>query len=381
MDKVFDWIARHTDELTETYKQLHMYPELGMQELKTSAYLAEELRKAGYEVHEKIGGTGVVGVLHGKTPGLSFALRADMDALPMEENTNLPYASKIPGVMHACGHDSHCAMLLYAAKAIAATGGIQRGTLTILFQPAEETLQGARAIINSGILRDVEEIVGIHVRNNSEAPVGHASYAIYHGASWVVKAKVQGLAAHGAWLHRGINSVDAAAAIVNAINAIRIDPRVTHSVKTTRIFAGGKATNIIPDTAEMAFDLRAQNNETMKDLLEKTERAIATGAATVGATAEVEIVGGVPAAAYDDALVADVKASIEAICGKAMPAVYTPGGEDFHCYSVDAGIKTGFIGLGADMNTGGHTTTMRLDLAALPIGVKIIVDLVNKKLR
>jgi len=381
MKKVFDWIEQHTNDLLETYKHLHRHPELGMQEIKTSSYLAEELRKAGYEVQEKIGGTGVVGTLRGKNPGMTFALRADMDALPMEENTGLPYASQNPGVMHACGHDSHCAMLLYAAKAIAATGGIKRGTLKILFQPAEETLQGARAVIKSGALQDVEEIVGIHVRNNSEAPVGHASFAICHGASWVVKAKVQGLAAHGAWLHRGVNAVDAAAAIVNAINAIRIDPRVNHSVKTTRIFAGGKATKQIPDMAEMGFDLRAQNNETMNDLLEKTKRAIETGAATVGATAEVEIVGGVPAAAYDDALMADVKASIEAICGKSMPAVYTPGGEDFHCYAVEAGIKTGFIGLGADMTTGGHTTTMRLDLTALPVGVKIMTDLVNKKLR
>ena len=383
MDTLLSWIDQHSDELLATYKKLHAIPELGFKEFKTSAFLAEELKKAGYEVQDKIGGTGVVGTLKGKEPGLTFALRADMDALPMEEKTGLPYASTHPGVMHACGHDSHSAMLLFAAKAITATGGIKRGTLKIIFQPAEEVLGGARALIESGVLKGVDEIVGIHMRNNNEARVGEASPAINHGGCWRMNAKIHGKAAHAAWLHKGINVIDAVAAIVNATNAIHADPTVSHSVKITRCFAGGEAANIIPDLAEISFDLRAQTNEVMAILQEKAQNAVKTGAASVGATAEIIIVGGVPAASFDAGLVADASSSIEAVLGKgkSLPPVYTPGSEDFHCYSVEAGIKTAFIGIGGDMTTGGHTSTMCLDLTAIPHGTKVLAHLAATKLR
>jgi amidohydrolase len=383
MDKALSWVDQHTDELVAAYKHLHTIPELGMQEFKTSAYLAEELKKAGYAVQTGIGGTGIVGTLTGSSPGPVFALRADMDALPMEEKTGLPYASTHPGVMHACGHDSHSAMLLYAAKAITASGGIKRGTLKIVFQPAEETLMGARAIIESGALKDVTEIVGIHMRNSKEAAVGEALAAVNHAGCWRMHAKIHGRAAHAAWLHRGVNVIDAVAAIVNATNAVHADPSVSHSAKITRCFAGGEALNIIPDLAEISFDLRSDTNEVMDDLREKVKNAVLSGAASVGATAEIIPVGGAPAAAHDAALVAETAASIEAVLGKGQcrPPVSTPGSEDFHCYSVEAGIKTAFIGVGGDMGTGGHTSTMCLDLRALPYGAKIFTHLALKKLR
>ena len=379
MSALFDWVDQHEEEILETYKQLHMIPELGFQEFKTSAFLAEELKKLGFEVTEKIGGTGVMGVMKGKEPGITFAMRADMDALPIEEATGLPYASTHPGVMHACGHDSHCTMLLYALKDLMAHGGVRRGTLKVIFQPAEELLGGARAFIKSGLLGDVDEIVGLHVRNNSEAKVGEAARAIWHSSSWKILAKVHGKAAHGAWPHRGVNALDAAAAIINNINAIHIDPRTPHSVKVTRCLAGGTATNIIPEFADMAFDLRSQNNAGMKELLEKTRRAIEAGAAGIGCTVEIKDDGGCPAAELDPNLTAEAEASIIKVCGHAVPDVYTPGGEDFHCYAAEAGIKSAFIGIGADQTTGGHTPTMQLDLRALPIGVKIMADLAAKK--
>lgn len=380
MSALFQWVDAHTTEIEETYKQLHMHPELGFEEVKTAAFLAGELKKLGFEVTEKIGGTGVLGVMKGKEPGLTFAVRADMDALPMQEETGLPYASKVPGVMHACGHDSHCTMLLYALKALMANGGVKRGTLKVVFQPAEEVLGGARAFIASGLLSDVNEIVGMHVRNNTECKVGEACPAICHSSSWRIRAVVKGKAAHGAWPHLGINALDGLAAIIGNINAIHADPRVAHSVKCTRCTAGSDATNIIPDSAEMSIDVRAQQNPIMKELLAKTKVAIESGAAGVGATAEMVDEGGVPAAELDFAgLVKDAAASIEKVCGSVVPPVYTPGGEDFHCFSAEAGIKSAFIGIGADMGTGGHTTTMQLDLRALPIGIKIMADLVQTK--
>ena len=389
MDTLSAWIDNHSQELLDTYKQFHANPELGFQEHKTAAFLAEELRKAGYSVQDKIGdaitpeGTGIVGTLKGAEPGPTLALRADMDALPITEETGLPYASQNAGVMHACGHDAHSAMLLFAARAIAATGGIKRGTLKIVFQPAEETLRGARALIASGALADVDEIVGIHVRNNREALVGQATCGVRHGAAWHVKAKIHGLAAHAAWYHKGINVVDAVAAIVNAVNAVHADPNIGHSVKVTQCNTGPGATNIIPDFAEIACDLRAQTNEVMAELQEKTKRAIEAGAATVGATVTFDITGGVPAASFDDDLVESVRESIEAVLGKenTLPPVISPGSEDFHCFGVEGGIKTAFIGIGADMGTGGHTSTMCIDTSILPNGSKVFAHLAASKLR
>ena len=389
MDKLLSWIDGHTDELLATYKKLHAIPELGMQEYKTSAFLAEELRKAGYAVQDKIGGadgsegTGIVGTLKGSEPGITFALRADMDALPITENTGLPYASTHEGVMHACGHDAHSAMLLFAAKAIAATGGVKRGTLKIVFQPAEETLKGARALLASGAIADVDEIVGMHVRNNREALVGQATCGVCHGAAWHVKAKIHGQSAHAAWYHRGINVIDAVASIVNAVNAIHADPNIGHSVKVTQCNTGAGATNIIPDFAEIACDLRAQTNEVMQELQEKTKRAIETGASTIGATITFDVAGGVPAASFDADLMDAARASIIAVLGEenTLAPVISPGSEDFHCYGVEGGIKTAFIGIGADMATGGHTATMCLDLSALPNGTKILAHVAAAKLR
>jgi amidohydrolase len=380
MSALFQWVDARTAEIEETYKQLHMQPELGFQEVKTAAFLASKLKKLGFEVTENIGKTGVLGVLKGKEPGKTFAVRADMDALPMQEATGLPYASKVPNVMHACGHDSHCTMLLYAVKALMANGGVKRGTLKVVFQPAEEILGGARAFIASGLLADVDEIVGLHVRNNTECKVGEACPAICHASSWRIRAVVKGKAAHGAWPHLGVNALDALAAIIGNVNAIHADPRVPHSVKCTRCTAGTGATNIIPDTAEMSIDVRSQQNPVMKELLAKTKVAVETGAAGVGAVAEMVDEGGVPAAELDfDGLVKDAAKSIEKVCGSVVPPVYTPGGEDFHCFAAEAGIKSAFIGIGADMATGGHTTTMKLDLRALPVGVKIMADLAMSK--
>ncbi|CAK7013515.1 MAG: N-acetylcysteine deacetylase [Desulfovibrio sp.] len=389
MDELLRWLDDHSQELLSVYEQFHANPELGFQEHQTAAFLAEELRKAGYDVQDTIGdaitpvGTGIVGTLKGSEPGPVLALRADMDALPITEETGLPYASKNAGVMHACGHDAHSAMLLFAARAIAATGGIKRGTLKIVFQPAEETLRGARALIASGALADVDEIVGIHVRNNSEALVGQATCGVCHGAAWHVKAKVHGKAAHAAWYHRGVNVVDAVAAIVNAVNAVHGDPNIGHSVKVTQCNTGAGAVNIIPELAEIACDLRAQTNEVMAVLQEKTKNAIEMGAATVGATVTFDIIGGVPAASFDPALVAAVKESIAAVLGEenTLPPVISPGSEDFHCFSVEGGMKTAFIGIGADMGTGGHTSTMCIDTSILPNGSKVFAHLVAAKLR
>lgn len=358
-------IETKKNEIIKVYQELHAIPEKGWHELKTSQYLKEALEKAGFEVTSNVGGTtGVIGVLKGQEPGPVFAVRADMDALVFTINGQ-------DQTKHACGHDANCTMVLSAALEIAKIG-IKRGTLKIVFQPAEEVLGGAKALLNSGLLNDIEEMIGIHLRPIQEAGMGQATPALCHGASYVVKAKVKGLASHGARPHLGINAIDAAAQIVNAVNAVKLNPTIPYSVKTTKLVAGGTAHNIIPDTAEMTFDLRAQTNEAMEELLDKTTNAIKQGAMSIGAETEVSITAGVPAADYNKEMIALAKKAIETVLGHALDPIITPGGEDFHYYSTKGKIKTAYIGLGADLTPGLHSTEMKFNLDALVDGTKIL---------
>ena len=158
----------------DIFNDLHQIPEVGFQEFKTSAYLADKLEALGYEVTRNLGGTGVVGVVKGAEPGPVMLLRADMDALPFVIDGEHK-------AIHACGHDAHCSMVLAAASLL--KDKVKRGTLKILFQPAEETLGGALAIINAGVLEDVDFAVGLHIRPVQDLPFGKLSPAVHHSSS------------------------------------------------------------------------------------------------------------------------------------------------------------------------------------------------------
>jgi amidohydrolase len=359
----------------ELYGTLHAMPELGLKEEKTSAFLAEQLRRAGYAVETGVGGTGVIGVLRGEQPGPVLALRADMDALK----------HMIDGkecALHSCGHDAHSAIVLCAAEQVA-KGGLAAGTLKILFQPAEEILLGARALVDAGAIADVDAVVGIHLRPEQEAKKGQATPALYHGSSARIEATIEGVAAHGARPHLGVNAIDAAAAVVNAINAIRMNPVVPYSIKVTKLQAGGGATNVIPDKAEMAMDVRAQQNGTMQDLLRKAEAAIGNAAASVGAKAVTRIKPGAPAAEYSEEMVGLAREAIVALLGKRclLPPIITPGAEDFHFYvQRKPAIKAAYIGLGCNLTPGLHHPQMKFDVASLINGVDILLHIVNRLL-
>lgn len=368
------------DEIFAFSDELHSFPELGYKEEKTAARLAAALEAAGFSVETNVGGcTGVIGTLKGGEPGPIFAMRADMDALPIEEDSGHPHSSKNPGVMHACGHDAHMTIVLHAAI-LAAQAGIRKGTLKVIFQPAEELLTGALSILKSGLVSDVDEMVGLHLRPIQEARLGEASPALMHGSAYVVRAAIEGKSSHGARPHLGINSADAAAAVVGCINAVRVDPRVSHSFKTTSILAGGKASNIIPESAKLVIDVRAQNNETMKEILEKLETAVVHGAQAVGARGVIESVQGTPSAEYNDGLVEEVRQAICEVLGSSLPAIVSPGAEDFHFYATEGKIKTAYIGLGADLEPGLHSEKMRYNPEALITGTKILVALLSKKM-
>lgn len=360
--------------VVEIYDKLHAMPEEGHKEFKTAAFLAEELEKIGYKVQRNVGETGVVGTFATGNPGPTLALRADMDALRHMIDGKVVH-------VHSCGHDAHSSMVLAAAKDLIKT--VKSGTLKIVFQPAEETLFGALAMIKDNLLDDIDIMLGVHLRPIQDAPMGKASPGIYHAASVVLDVVITGCAGHGARPHLGVNSIDAASLAVLAVNSIRSNPLIPSSVKVTGFNSGGAASNIIPAEAVLVLDVRAQTNAAMEDLLKKIEVAITSAAETNGATAVVKKRGGVPAAELDDALTNEMAEVISEVMGEEnlLPRLQNPGGEDFHFYvQKKPSLKTAYFGLGCDLKPGLHDPSMSFNKDALINGVNIIKNMVMRKL-
>jgi len=362
------------------YNYLHAIPEPGLQEFKTAAYLAAKLEAAGYAVTCHIGGaTGIVGIYDSGLPGPVLGIRADMDAL-----THIIDGKTIQ--RHTCGHDAHCAMLLTAAEEIIAENSIKKGKLKIIFQPAEETGAGAKIMLEAGVIDDIDILLGMHIRPIQECRSGQIIEAMYYSSSCTIKAIIKGIPAHGARPHLGVNAIDGAIAAITAVNAIHMNPVVACSAKCTRFLCDSGVTNAIPERAAITFDIRAQYNDTMKELKEKVIRAIHAGAATVGATVEsLEIPTELPAAELDPEITKILGDIIVESFGKEAlcPPFTTPGGEDFFWYTSKLPhLKAGFTGLGVDAEPGLHHPDMHFDLSALENGViihkKSIIKFLNE---
>ena len=270
------------------------------------------------------------------------------------------------------------------SRCLELVGKVKRGTLRILFQQGEETLKGALAVIDAGVIEDVDIALGLHIRPVQDIAYGEMSPAVRHASSTFVNVVINGLSSHGARPHLGVNAIEAAAVAINAITAIKINPIIPWSCKVTGIKGGGVAPNIIPDKVEMIVDARAQTNEAMTELLEKLRRAVTNAAAALGATAEVTTPGGViPAAEYDDELTAEVAECIVEVVGeeKLAKELVNPGGEDFH-YFVNKypHIKAAYFGVGAAAAPGLHHQDMQLNKEALPSGTAVLVKMVERKL-
>ena len=270
-------------------RDIHEHPELLYEVHRTAALVADRLREFGCdEVVTGLGRTGVVGVIKGNKPvGKGemkvIGLRADMDALPIEEATNLPYASKNPGLMHACGHDGHTAMLLGAARYLAETRNFA-GDAVVIFQPAEEGGAGAVAMLNDGLMDrfGIEQVYGMH--NGPGIPVG--SFAIRPGPIMAggdaVAIRIEGRGGHAARPHKCIDSVLVGAQLINALQSIvsrSVDP-LESAVISICEFHAGNARNVIPQTAELAGTVRTLNSEVRK-LVEKRVREVVAGVAQI----------------------------------------------------------------------------------------------------
>lgn len=254
-------IAEITPELKLIFRDLHAHPETGFNEHRTSAAVAHMLHRWGVEeVYENIGGTGVVGLIHGHGPGnRRIGLRADMDALPIAEQTGLPYSSMNPGAMHACGHDGHTTMLLGAARYLAATRAFE-GTVVLIFQPAEEGLGGARRMLEEGLFHrfPCDEIYGFH--NAPNGRLGH--FSLRKGPSMAgashFEIKVSGRGSHAAMPHESRDAIFAATALVQNLQSVvsrSVAPHEACVLSVTKISAGS-AHNVLPEAADLAGTLR-----------------------------------------------------------------------------------------------------------------------------
>ena len=277
-----DRIDGFAADLTAIRHDLHAHPEIGFEEVRTSGIVAEQLASWGVEVHRGLGGTGVVGVLKGKGSGTKrIGLRADMDALPMEENTNLKWRSTIPGRVHGCGHDGHTTMLLGTARYLAETRNFD-GTVHFIFQPAEEGLGGARAMIKDGLFSQFpcDEIYGLH-----NAPdLNHGEIAIFPGPAMAgadfFDITVTGYGAHGAMPERSKDPVVIAMALGQAMQTIvsrNVNPLKSAVLSITQIHAGS-AYNVIPNEATLCGTVRAFDDGVRK-LIRERMRALCAGMA------------------------------------------------------------------------------------------------------
>jgi len=286
-----DEIRAHEAEMVEIRHQIHANPELAYEENATADLVAERLARWGYEVHRGLGGTGVVGTLRAGSSTRRIGLRADMDALPIAETSGKPWASKVFGKMHACGHDGHTAMLLAAARHLAATRRFD-GILHLVFQPAEEGYAGAKKMLDDGFLDlfPCDAMFGMH--NMPGKPAGQfvavPGYAMASSDTCIIK--VRGKGGHGAMPQSSIDPVVAGASIVMALQTIvsRNVPPLEMGIVTVGAFLSGTASNVIPNEAELRLTVRAFKPE-VRDLLERRIGEIARAQAAVyGATAEVD---------------------------------------------------------------------------------------------
>jgi hippurate hydrolase len=378
-----DHIARYAEELTAIRRDLHEHPELGFQETRTAAIVAEKLRGWGIETATGIGGTGVVGVLKGARPGRTVALRADMDALPIDERTNLPWASKTPGVMHACGHDAHTTMLLGAARYLAETRDFA-GTAVFVFQPAEEGLGGARAMIADGLFErfPCDEIYGIH---NSPyhgfGEIGVKPGPAMAGANFF-DIRITGRGSHAAMPEAGRDPIVIATALVQQLQTIvsrNLKPTQSVVLSVTRI-AAGSAYNVIPETAEIAGTVR-YFDDAAAELTSGRMREIAAGLATAyGAEIEVDIRNVFDVLVNDEALSDAMAAEAREIVGAARAGLkgdVVMGSEDFA--DMLRIVPGAYCTIGHKGDVPLHNPAFVFDDDALPLGASLLARMVERR--
>ena len=320
--------------LIEIRRDIHAHPELAFEEVRTAGVVARELTRLGIRHETGVAKTGVVGLIEGGRPGPVLAIRADMDALPIEEKTGLPFASTNPGLMHACGHDLHTTTLLGVAAVLKELASQLAGTVKLVFQPAEEAIGGMKQMIAAGVMDNPKIDMALSLHNGPDLPVGTFGYVRGHAlaAADGFQITVRGKSGHAAHPHQTVDPIVAAATLVTQLQTVvSREVRPIHpAVVTVGMIHGGTARNIIPDTCTITGTVRTLHPEA-RDIAEAAIRRLAAGlSASMRVTCDVEYQRGVPSMRNDDKV---VDPTIEAVRHQFGDVIseFSPslGGEDF----------------------------------------------------
>jgi amidohydrolase len=376
----YDYVKLRAEEIApfiiDIRRHLHMHPELGGQEENTQRFLLEKLNGLGIETCTYPGQHAVVGLIRGTFPGKTFALRADMDALPVKEATGLPFASQTPGRMHACGHDAHMAIAIGAAKILMENRDRMHGQVKLLFEPAEETTGGAQDMVASGCLENphVDAVFGLHMLPDQPAGVVFTKPGCVSGASNEINITVSGTGCHGAYPERGVDAVAIAAQIITALQTLvsRSVSPLDSAVVTLGKITGGTARNVICDHVEIEGTLRTLKPETRAMLKRKLVEIPAAIAASMGGSAKAAVPDGYGAVYNDEALHEQFLVLAKGIVGEKniVRRVYPSLGVESFSYFV-ANTPGVYYDLGCGVGSALHTCDFHVDESCLKVGVSL----------
>ena len=368
------------EELVALRRDLHSHPETAFEEHRTSGIVAKRLKALGFQVQTGVGRTGVVGVLDFGKPGKTLMLRADMDALPIQEAEGRPYGSTTPGKMHACGHDGHTSTSLIVAEILSRNRSRLKGRLKMAFQPAEEIIEGARAMFNDGLMKEKpDRVLGFHCWPSLEAgKVGvHPEYM--WAAVDIMKIVVKGVGGHGGTPHLTVDPVGGGAHVLIVLQnllAREVSPFASACL-TFGMFHAGTQYNIIPDEAEITGSLRTLDPQVREVLLKRVKDSIKGAAESLRCKAEVELLNGVPAVRNDPVVCDSVREAATAAVG--AQNVVDPGqatvGDDMSYFLNEApgcyfllGVGNPSAGIGSPL----HSPEFDIDERALPIAAETL---------
>jgi amidohydrolase len=380
-EHLFASIDRHADRFTDLRRDLHAHPELAFSEVRTAGLIAERLGRAGLEVRTGVARTGVVATLRGHRPGRTVLVRADIDALPIDESNDVPYRSRTPGVMHACGHDGHTSVALVLAEILAGQRSEVPGTLVFAFQPAEEISAGAQPMIEEGVMESprVDAVIGLHLWN--DLPLGVVG--VHSGPAFAsmdeISLTIEGHGGHGAIPHQTADPIVAAAHVIAALQTVvsRDTAPLDTAVVTIGTVQAGTAFNIIPDRVHMRGTVRAFNEAVRARTLRRVEAVAAGVAGALRTKASMTARFGCPAVTNDPQVTATVREAAAGVVGPDRVLDMTPTtGSDDVAYFLQRAPGCYFV-VGSHNRAKGldgahHNPRFDFDEDVLPIAAKVL---------
>lgn len=381
-------VLKNKEQIIEWRRHLHCHPELSFEEFDTSDFIADRLAEMGYEIRRNIGGTGIVAQLNTGIPGPVIAFRADMDALPILEETGLPFASQNTGVMHGCGHDGHMAVLLGTSKVMAEMKDAFKGTIKFIFQPGEEANGGAKCVINDGALQNppVEGIFALHMI--PDLPTGTIGIKSGHLSATDDEFLIQvyGKMAHSSEPETGVNAIVIASQIVGALQSVLSTGIGPFDVATFSIcqIAGGDAINVIPDYVEMRGMIRCIEKASKEQIRKKMTQIVEGTGAAMGGKGEIQFIPGFPSVNNDAFYTRIVMDAAETMLKDKDCCIEIGrphmGSEDFAYYQEEIPGVMFMLGCAQEGTETGalHESILNFNEDALEVGVKIFVEIAHR---